>query len=76
MVDLCAPCVCVYSPESFKTVRQYGLPMQVTLDKDLDAYLASMGAQMEQWLADGAMQKVWDGGSVCVCVCVCVLMIG
>lgn len=48
----------IYPPESFQRVPQYGLPMMVTTDERLLAYLNNVMRQLETWLMNGSVQKL------------------
>jgi mitotic spindle assembly checkpoint protein MAD2 len=48
----------IYPPESFKSVKQYGLSMMFSTDEQLNNYLTNVIKQVESWLMEGSVQKL------------------
>lgn len=48
----------VYPPEDFQQVRKYGLPLMISTDKELNAYLAELLQQIARWIARGACRRL------------------
>ena len=48
----------IYDPDTFKTVKKYGVPIQVTTDPALAEYLDKITGQMMEWLAIGQLKKL------------------
>lgn len=48
----------IYDPDSFDTVKKYGLRMQVTKDEGLEEYLKNVLTQMSDWLMKGMVKKL------------------
>ncbi|GET89274.1 Rev7, putative [Leishmania tarentolae] len=43
----------VYPPEDFQQVKKFGLPLMISTDIDLNAYLAKLLQQISSWIAHG-----------------------
>ena len=48
----------VYPPETFMQVPKYGLPLTVTKDDKLKAYLGQVLTQLAVWLGSGMVQRL------------------
>lgn len=48
----------VYDPDSFTTVRKYGLRMFVTTDPRLAEYMKNILKQLQGWLTNGFVRKL------------------
>lgn len=48
----------IYDPDTFETVKKYGLRMQVTKDEGLEAYLKNVLTQLCDWLSNGMVKKL------------------
>lgn len=48
----------IYDPDSFTTVKKYGLKMYVSTDDGLTSYLKSVLKQMTDWLSKGSVKKL------------------
>lgn len=48
----------IYPPESFSSVPKYGMPLPVTRDEGLRAYLSRTLAGVRVWLAARALRKM------------------
>ncbi|KAH9599478.1 HORMA domain [Trypanosoma melophagium] len=48
----------VYPEEAFKSVTKYGVPLMVSTDKDLNAYLAEILQQIATWIAADKVRKL------------------
>eukprot|EP00823_Brevimastigomonas_motovehiculus_P002117 TRINITY_DN134_c0_g2_i1.p1 TRINITY_DN134_c0_g2~~TRINITY_DN134_c0_g2_i1.p1 ORF type:complete len:222 (-),score=50.13 TRINITY_DN134_c0_g2_i1:1009-1674(-) len=48
----------IYDPDTFRTVKKYGLKMQVTSDQGLNDYLKKVLGQLSVWLMKGDVKKL------------------
>ncbi|KAG5477044.1 hypothetical protein LSCM1_05383 [Leishmania martiniquensis] len=48
----------VYPPEDFQQVKKFGLPLMITTDADLNAYLAELLQQIASWIAQGTCRRL------------------
>merc|ERR1719440_601061 len=48
----------VYPHASFKSIQNYGLPMLVTTDPELQAYLAEVATQLRFWMSRCEVHKL------------------
>ncbi|KAK3040800.1 hypothetical protein RJ639_029144 [Escallonia herrerae] len=48
----------VYPEESFAKVKKYGLPLLLTQDGGVKAFIANLTAQLTEWLESGKLQRV------------------
>ncbi|KAK7194554.1 Mad2-like HORMA domain containing protein [Novymonas esmeraldas] len=48
----------VYPPDDFDQVRKYGVPLMISTDADLNAYLAELLQQIASWIAHGTCRRV------------------
>lgn len=48
----------VYPPEDFQQVRKYGLPLMISTDAELNAYLAELLQQIAAWISHRACRRV------------------
>eukprot|EP01083_Nonionella_stella_P088631 247114_1 len=48
----------VYPPASFGSAKNYGLPMQMTVDQELKDYLRKVLNQIEEWLRKHLIQRI------------------
>jgi len=48
----------IYPPSEFESTKKYGLQMMVTKDKPLKEYLEKVLQQLNEWLMQGAVQKL------------------
>ncbi|KAK2987180.1 hypothetical protein RJ640_030772 [Escallonia rubra] len=48
----------VYPEESFSKVKKYGLPLLLTQDDGVKAFIANLTAQLTEWLESGKLQRV------------------
>ncbi|KAG5477306.1 hypothetical protein LSCM4_04524 [Leishmania orientalis] len=48
----------VYPPEDFQQVKKFGLPLMISTDADLNAYLAELLQQIASWIAHGTCRRL------------------
>ncbi|KAL6652493.1 hypothetical protein ACP70R_011418 [Stipagrostis hirtigluma subsp. patula] len=48
----------VYPEESFAKVKKYGLPMLLTQDEGVKAFLTDITSQLSEWLEAGKLQRI------------------
>ncbi|KAF6156900.1 hypothetical protein GIB67_000440 [Kingdonia uniflora] len=48
----------IYPEESFAKVKKYGLPLLLTQDNDVKAFITNLTAQLSEWLESGKLQRV------------------
>jgi mitotic spindle assembly checkpoint protein MAD2 len=48
----------VYPPEDFQQVKKYGLPLMISIDSELNAYLAELLQQIARWIAHSACRRL------------------
>lgn len=48
----------VYPPEDFQQVKKYSLPLMISTDTELNAYLAELLQQIARWIGHGACRRL------------------